>query len=35
MIEDALKSKPLVPKQPQMLGALGAALITADIESRQ
>jgi (R)-2-hydroxyacyl-CoA dehydratese activating ATPase len=30
MIEGALKSKPLVPAQPQMLGALGAALITAD-----
>jgi len=30
MIEGALKSKPLVPTQPQMLGALGAALIAAD-----
>jgi predicted CoA-substrate-specific enzyme activase len=30
MIEHALKSEPLVPEQPQMLGALGAALIAAD-----
>jgi (R)-2-hydroxyacyl-CoA dehydratese activating ATPase len=30
MIEDTLKSEPLVPAQPQMLGALGAALVAAD-----
>jgi len=30
MIRDALKSDPLVPAQPQMLGALGAALIARD-----
>lgn len=30
MFEDAWKSEPLVPGQPQMLGALGAALIAAD-----
>ncbi len=29
MMEGALKSKTLVPAQPQMLGALGAALIAA------
>ena len=30
MIRDAVKSEPLVPAQPQMLGALGAALIARD-----
>jgi activator of 2-hydroxyglutaryl-CoA dehydratase len=30
MFADALKSAPLVPAQPQMLGDLGAALIAAD-----